>query len=190
MEGRHHGACAKLRTEDGKNEHQPHRAARRAHHSFSSPRGRRGRSWPCRPSPPRRSRRPTSRRAHGKEITIEELFLKSVEFQILREKAFADDYDLKMSALDDLEKKINDGSYTGSDQQVEFVLEYLALEGSAHTTRENGRLMNNFPEVRRRAAEHARPRWARTQAKDALDPRPPHRRRTGGEGGSRVWPRA
>jgi len=32
------------------------------------------------------------------------------------------------------------------------VLEYLALEGSARTTREGGRLVNNFPEVRRRAA--------------------------------------
>jgi hypothetical protein len=89
----------------------------------------------------------------GKEITIEELFLKSVEFQILREKAFAEDYDLKMNALDDIEKKLQDGSYNSGDQQVQFVLEYLALEGSAHTTRENGRLVNNFPEVRRRAAE-------------------------------------
>jgi hypothetical protein len=89
--------------------------------------------------------------APQKEITIEELFLQSVEFQILREKAFSGDYDIKMSALDDLEKKVNDGSYKGNDQQIEFVLEYLALEGSARTTREAGRLVNNFPEVRRRA---------------------------------------
>jgi hypothetical protein len=89
--------------------------------------------------------------APKKEITIEELFLQSVEFQILREKAFSGDYEIKVNALDDLEKKINDGSYRGSDQQVEFVLEYLALEGSARTTREAGRLVNNFPEVRRRA---------------------------------------
>jgi HEAT repeat protein len=90
--------------------------------------------------------------APQKEITIEDLFLQSVEFQILREKAFSGDYEVKMSALDDLEKKVNDGSYKGSDQQIEFVLEYLALEGSARTTRELGRLVNNFPEVRRRAA--------------------------------------
>jgi HEAT repeat protein len=86
------------------------------------------------------------------EITIEELFLKSVEFQILREKAFSDDYDIKMSALDDLDKKINDGSFKSNDQQVEFVLEYLALEGSGHVTRDSGRQVNNFPEVRRRSA--------------------------------------
>jgi len=88
----------------------------------------------------------------GKEITIEELFLKSVEFQILREKAFAEDYDLKMSALDDIEKKLADGSYAAGDAQVEFVLDYLSLEGSAHVTRENLRVINNYPEVRRRAA--------------------------------------
>jgi hypothetical protein len=94
----------------------------------------------------------TAAPAAQKEITIEELFLQSVEFQILREKAFSGDYDIKMSALDDLEKKVNDGSYKGNDQQIEFVLEYLALEGSARTTREAGRLVNNFPEVRRRSA--------------------------------------
>jgi hypothetical protein len=94
----------------------------------------------------------TAPTAPKQEITIEELFLKSVEFQILREKAFSEDYEIKMSALDDLEKKVNDGSYSANDQQVEFVLEYLALEGSARTTREAGRLVNNFPEVRRRAA--------------------------------------
>jgi len=87
-----------------------------------------------------------------KEITIEELFLKSVEMQILREKAYADDYEIKMSALDDLEKKINDGSNSANDQQVQFVLEYLAMEGSGRTTRQAGHLMNAYPEVRRRAA--------------------------------------
>jgi len=88
----------------------------------------------------------------SKEITIEELFLQSVEFQILREKAFSDDYDVKMSALDDLDKKVTDGTYKAGDPQVEFVLEYLALEGSGHTVRESGRLVNDFPEIRRRSA--------------------------------------
>ena len=95
---------------------------------------------------------PQGSTAPQKELTIEELFLQSVQFQILREKAFSGDYEVKMSALDDLEKMIDDGSYKTSNQQVEFVLEYLALEGSARTTREAGRLVNNFPEIRRRAA--------------------------------------
>ena len=88
----------------------------------------------------------------NKEITIEELFLKSVEMQILREKAFSEDYEIKLSSLDDLEKKIDSGSFKSDDQQVEFVAEYLALEGSGHVTRQEGHLMNDFPEVRRRAA--------------------------------------
>jgi HEAT repeat protein len=103
----------------------------------------------------------------SKELTIEELFLQSVEFQILREKAFSDDYDIKMSALDDLDKKITDGSYKAGDPQVEFVLEYLAMEGSGHTVREAGRLINNFPEVRRRSANMLG-RLGTDQAKDAL----------------------
>jgi len=88
----------------------------------------------------------------NKELTIEELFLQSVEFQILREKAFSEDYDMKMNALDDLEKKVSDGSYKSNERQIEAVLEYLALEGSGRTVRESGRLVNNFPEVRRRSA--------------------------------------
>jgi hypothetical protein len=88
----------------------------------------------------------------AKELTIEELFLKSVEFQILREKAFSDDYEIKMSALDDLDKMIANNGVGDNSAQVEFVLEYLAMEGSLHIVREDKRQINNFPEVRRRAA--------------------------------------
>jgi hypothetical protein len=103
----------------------------------------------------------------GKEITIEELFLKSVEMQILREKAFSDDYEIKLGALDDLEKKIDNGSYRSDDTQVEFVAEYLSLEGSGHVTRQDGHQINDFPEVRRRAASLLG-RMGTDQAKDAL----------------------
>ena len=88
----------------------------------------------------------------SREITIEELFLKSIEFQILREKAASDDFDIKMSALDDLDKRIAAGASSSDAAQIEFVLEYLAMEGSGRISRENGRQVNNFPEVRRRAA--------------------------------------
>jgi hypothetical protein len=103
----------------------------------------------------------------NKEITIEELFLQSIEFQILREKAFSDDYEMKMNSLDDLEKKVNDGSYKANQQQVEFVLEYLALEGSGRVAREGGRVVNNYPEVRRRAANMLG-RMGTDDAKNAL----------------------
>jgi hypothetical protein len=103
----------------------------------------------------------------NKEITIEELFLQSIEFQILREKAFSDEYDMKMNSLDDLEKKVNDGSYKTNEQQVEFVLEYLALEGSGRVARESGRVVNDFPEVRRRSANMLG-RMGTVEAKNAL----------------------
>jgi HEAT repeat protein len=88
-----------------------------------------------------------------KELTIEELFLQSVEFQVLREKAFSEDYDVKMSALNELEKKITSGAVGDSATQLEFILEYLALEGSLRVVREAGRQVNNFPEVRRKAVQ-------------------------------------
>ncbi len=103
----------------------------------------------------------------SREITIEELFLKSIEFQILREKAASDDFDIKMSALDDLEKKVGSGLSGSDTAQVEFVLEYLAMEGSGRISRENGRKVNNFPEVRRRAANMLG-RVGTEESKDAL----------------------
>lgn len=103
----------------------------------------------------------------SKEITIEELFLKSIEFQILREKAASDDLEIKLSALEDLEKRINAGVSGADAAQVEFVLEYLAMEGSGRISRESGHQINNFPEVRRRAA-NLLGRVGTEESKDAL----------------------
>jgi hypothetical protein len=95
-----------------------------------------------------------SAQAGGKELTIEEKFLqKSIELQVLKEQAFAPEYDSKMTALDDLADKISRGSLGGDSDDVEFILEYLAMEGTSHTVREGLRLANYFPDVRRRAAE-------------------------------------
>ena len=103
----------------------------------------------------------------SREMTIEELFLKSIEFQILREKAASDDRDIKLSSLDDLEKRIDAGLSSSDAAQVEFVCEYLALEGSGRISRENGHKINDFPEVRRRAA-NLLGRVGTEEAKDAL----------------------
>jgi hypothetical protein len=90
----------------------------------------------------------------GKELTIEEKFLqKSIELQVLKEQAFAPEYDSKMVALDDLAQKIGKGSLGTEADDVEFILEYLAMEGTSHTVREGLRLANYYPDVRRRATE-------------------------------------
>jgi hypothetical protein len=90
----------------------------------------------------------------ARELTIEEKFLqKSIELQILREQAFAPEYDSKMIALDALSEKISKGSLGEQASDVEFILEYLAMEGTSHVVREGFRLANYYPDVRRRATE-------------------------------------
>lgn len=89
----------------------------------------------------------------GKELTIEQKFLRTIEMQILKEQAADPNYDSKMLALDALQKKIAGGPLGDVTDDVEYVLEYLALEGTGRIARENHRQVNNFPDVRRRAAE-------------------------------------
>jgi HEAT repeat protein len=91
--------------------------------------------------------------ATGKELTIEQKFLRTIEMQILKEQAADSSYESKMLALDALDKKVASGSLGDVTDDVEFVLAYLALEGSGRIARENHRQVNNFPDVRRRATE-------------------------------------
>ncbi len=87
--------------------------------------------------------------AQERELTIEELYLKNVELQILREQAFGSDRDAKMAVLDDIERRIRDGD---AGEDYAFILEYLSMEGILRQERELGRLANYYPEVRRKAA--------------------------------------
>jgi len=101
-----------------------------------------------------------------RELTVEELYLRDIEFQILSEKAFSGDPELKMSVLDEMERMIAQDKVEDPDK-VQFVLEYLAMEGTGRRVRENARLVNYFPEVRRRAA-NLLGRLGGVKAKDAL----------------------
>ena len=89
----------------------------------------------------------------GKELTIEQKFLRTIEMQILKEQAVDPSYESKVHALDALEKKVAGGSLGDVTDDVEFVLEYLALEGSGRIARESHRQVNNFTDVRRRAVD-------------------------------------
>ncbi len=102
-----------------------------------------------------------------KQLTVEELYLKNIEFQIMKEKAFSGDRDMKLNVLNDLEKQINEGKVGPNDLDVEFILEYLAMEGSTRKVIENKRLVNYFPEVRRRAC-NLLGKLGGERAKDAL----------------------
>ena len=101
-----------------------------------------------------------------RELTVEELYLRDIEFQILSEKAFSDSREIKLDVLDEIEIMIEEGTIDDPDK-VEFVLEYLGMEGTARRVRESARLINYYPEVRRRSA-NLLGRLGGDRAKDAL----------------------
>jgi HEAT repeat protein len=101
----------------------------------------------------------------GREMTIEESYLlESIEMMIIRETSRAESMDQKLVALNFIGEAINRGN-TGDD--LRQTLEYLAVEGTASQVRENGRLVNNFPTVRREAARYLG-LLGTEEAKDAL----------------------
>jgi hypothetical protein len=94
----------------------------------------------------------SARTADDEEMSVEESYLQqSIELMIIREQSRAESRDMKLVALEYIGEAIDNGN-TGDD--IRQALEYLALEGIATQTRENGRLMNNYPDVRTRAATY------------------------------------
>jgi hypothetical protein len=88
----------------------------------------------------------------GRDISVEESYLQeSVENMIIREQSRAESRDMKLVALEYIHDAIDRGN-TGRD--VQQALEYLGTEGVVNQTRENGRLVNNYPDVRTKAAEY------------------------------------
>lgn len=88
------------------------------------------------------------------EITVEERFLRNIEFQILREQAFSEDREMKLLVLDNISKMVDEGRVSQKDTQYVFMLEYLAMEGISRTVRDGGvglRILNAYPDVRRQA---------------------------------------
>ncbi|GHV04815.1 hypothetical protein FACS189485_10880 [Spirochaetia bacterium] len=85
-------------------------------------------------------------------ISVEESYLQeSVEMLIIREHSRSDSRDQKMVALEYIGDVMNRGS---KGEEIHSALEYLALEGIVNQIRENGRLMNNYPDVRTRAVTY------------------------------------
>ncbi len=105
--------------------------------------------------------------AAAREITVEELYLRQLEFQILKEKAFANDRDMKSAVLDDIEEMIDENTVGQDATDVVFILQYLGMEGTTNVVIAGRRAINNFPEIRRRSAELLG-RVGGTTAKDAL----------------------
>ena len=94
------------------------------------------------------SRNPSS----NSEMSVEQSYLQeSVELMIIREQSRADSRDMKLVALEYINDAINRGN---KGEEIRASLEYLGLEGVVNQTRENGRLVNNYPDIRTKAATY------------------------------------
>jgi hypothetical protein len=103
--------------------------------------------------------------AQNTEMSVEESYLQeSVENMIIREQSRGDSREMKMIALTYIGDAISRGN-TGNE--VRQALEYLGLEGVLNRGRENGRLVNNFPDVRREAVKYLG-QMGTVEAKDTL----------------------
>ena len=84
------------------------------------------------------------------ETTVEQDYLSNVEDVIITELAASDDYDSKLVALQYLENAIGEGR---ASPDMVAALDSLASEGVGKLSRTNGRLMNNYPDIRTKACE-------------------------------------
>ncbi len=95
----------------------------------------------------------SAQNGNNKEKTVEELFLQNIQMTVIGEQAASQDRDSKLKALDYIEDLISSGKADSSSSDVHAILDYLSLTGTGVQYRENGHVVNNFPEVRRRACE-------------------------------------
>lgn len=87
-----------------------------------------------------------------REITVEESYLQeSIEMMVIREQSRGESRENKMIALQYIGDAIERGN-TGDE--IRAALEYIAMEGLLNRAYENGRLVNNYPDVRMRAATY------------------------------------
>lgn len=83
-----------------------------------------------------------------KETSVESEYLNDIDSDIITTLADSDDYDNKLVALQYLQDAIDSGN---TSEAIIQSLDKLAGEGLTNQTRTNGRLSNNFPEIRRQA---------------------------------------
>jgi hypothetical protein len=87
-----------------------------------------------------------------KEMTVEQSYLQeTVQLMIIRETARSETREQKMIALEYIKDAIDGGS---TNDEIRQTLEFLSREGRMTVSRENGRVTNNFPDVRRQAAKY------------------------------------
>jgi HEAT repeat protein len=86
------------------------------------------------------------------EMSIEESYLQeAIELMIIRETSRSGSREQKLTALEHIDSALNRGS---TNEELRSTLEYLSLEGTQNRIMQNGRLMNNYPDVRRLAVRY------------------------------------
>lgn len=86
------------------------------------------------------------------EMSVEASYLKeSIEIMIIRETARADSREQKYVALGYIGDAISSGNKNDAIRQT---LDFLSREGRRTISMENGRVVNNFPEIRRESARY------------------------------------
>ena len=88
--------------------------------------------------------------AQEKETSVESEYLNDVDGDIIMTLAESDEYDNKLVAIQYLAAALEDGNTSDAVIQA---LDRLAGDGLTTQNRTNGRLMNNFPEIRREACK-------------------------------------
>jgi len=88
----------------------------------------------------------------SRELSVEESYLQqSVELMIIREQSRSESREMKQVALEYINDAINRGN---TSDDIRAALEYLGTEGTINQVRENGRLLNNYPDIRMKAATY------------------------------------
>ena len=101
----------------------------------------------------------------NRERTIEESYLQeTIENMIIRETARTESREQKLIALEYINEAINRGN---TSDEIRETLEFLSNEGTRSVARENGRVVNNFPDIRRQSAKYLG-QIGTKEAKDAL----------------------
>ena len=91
-------------------------------------------------------------RTGNPELTVEQSYLQdTIELAIIREQSRADSREMKMVALEYISDAIERGNRS---DEIRLALEHLSMEGVVNITRESGRVVNNYPDVRTRAATY------------------------------------
>ena len=82
------------------------------------------------------------------ESSVEDEYLSEIDGVVILSLAQSDEYDNKLVAMQFLEDAVENGN---ASADVMKALNQLAGEGISTQARTNGRLMNNYPDIRRRA---------------------------------------